>query len=253
LQTPCVASSFERFTLAQTAFLDTHLQNEKHSKRSALLADAVIGMSDGLTVPFALAAGLSGAVDSSSIIITAGIAAIAAGSIAMGFGGYFAGKAEMDPHHEEKSGEYSEAGQLRQKDLDETKAFFAGIGLSESQQEQAAQEVAKDKNKWAAMMMNHEVGLQTDPGRAQKSALNIGISYAIGGLVPLSPYFFTGSPFIALKYSCVITLLFLFVFGWLRGRLTGASPFWAGVRAMVIGAMAAGAAFGVARIFESAG
>jgi len=234
--------------------LDSQLPHEKHLQRSAMLTDMVIGLSDGLTVPFALAAGLSGAVDSTTIIIIAGVAEIAAGSIAMGFGGYSAGKAETDHHHGEQRQEHYEAHQLRQKELDKTKAFFAGIGLSETLQEQAAEEVAKDKDKWAAFMMHHEdTPGGTGPGRARRSALNIGISYAIGGLVPLSPYFFTDTPFVALKYSCVITLLSLFVFGWLRGKITGISPFWAAVRATVIGAMAAGAAFGVARIFESAG
>lgn len=208
-------------------------------------------MSDGLTVPFALAAGLSGAVDSTGIIVIAGIAEIAAGSIAMGLGGYLAGKTEQDHYHSEMKREYYEVDNLRHREIQETKDFFAGIGLSEELQEKAAEEVSRDKDKWVSFMMKYELGLeQPDPKRATKSAFNIGLSYVAGGLVPLSPYFFTDTPETALKYSVAVTLVCLFVFGWIKSRLTGVKPFWGALRVTLIGAMAAAAAFGVAKIFE---
>lgn len=234
--------------------MDTHLHHkEEHLTSSAMISDIVIGMSDGLTVPFALAAGLSGAVDSTSIIVIAGIAEIAAGSIAMGLGGYLSGKTEEDHYNNEKKREYYEVDHLRHRELEETKEFFANLGLSPELQEQATQEVAKDKDKWVEFMMKYELGLdKPDPKRASKSAMNIGLSYVVGGLVPLSPYFFTDDPTTALKFSATVTLLCLFIFGWLKSKITGVHPFWGALRITLIGAMAAGAAFGVAKIFESA-
>jgi VIT1/CCC1 family predicted Fe2+/Mn2+ transporter len=224
---------------------------EEHLKSSDLLRDVVIGMSDGLTVPFALAAGLSGAVDSTGIIIIAGIAEIAAGSIAMGLGGYLAGKTEQDHYNSEVKREYYEVENLRHKEVEETKVFFAGIGLSKELQEKATEEIAKDKKQWVDFMMKYELGLdKPDPRRAAKSALNIGISYIVGGLVPLSPYFFVHSPTDGLKISAAVTLLCLFIFGYFKSKITGINP-WAGaVRVTLIGAIAAGAAFGVAKLFE---
>jgi vacuolar iron transporter family protein len=233
--------------------MDTAIHPEQHLNRPAMLTDIVIGMSDGLTVPFALAAGLSGAVDTTGIIVIAGIAEIAAGSIAMGLGGYLAGKTETDHYQSELKREYYEVDHLRHKEIEETREFFANLGLSEELQQQAAEEVSKDRDKWVAFMMKYELGLdKPDPKRATKSALNIGLSYAIGGLVPLSPYFFTDSPTVALKFSAVVTMVCLFVFGWFKSKITGVNPFWGAVRVTVIGAMAAAAAFGVAKIFESA-
>ena len=142
---------------------------------------------------------------------------------------------------------------VRRKEMEETKEFFANLGLSEELQQRAAEEVSKDKDKWVDFMMKYELGLdKPDPKRATKSALNIGLSYAIGGLVPLSPYFFTASPTTALKFSAVITLICLFVFGWFKSKITGMNPYWGAIRVTLIGAMAAAAAFGVAKIFESA-
>src|SRR5579875_1098997 len=158
--------------------MDTHLHHEEHLTSSALLTDIVIGMSDGLTVPFALAAGLSGAVSSTSIIVIAGIAEICAGSIAMGLGGYLAGKTESDHYHSELKREYDEVEKLPHREKQEVKDFFASIGLDEETQEKAANEIIKDKHKWVDFMMKYELGLdQPDPKRATKSALNIGVSY----------------------------------------------------------------------------
>ncbi|HEU4633222.1 MAG TPA: VIT1/CCC1 transporter family protein [Flavisolibacter sp.] len=234
--------------------MDTHLHHqEEHLQSSDFIRDIVIGMSDGLTVPFALAAGLSGAVDSTHIIVIAGIAEIAAGSIAMGLGGYLAGKTEQDHYNSELKREYYEVDHLRHREIEETKEFFAGIGLSEELQQKATEEIAKDKDKWVQFMMKHELGLdKPDPKRAQKSAFNIGASYVVGGLVPLSPYFFSDNPETGLQYSVGVTLLCLFIFGWFKSKITGVNALWGAVRVTMIGAFAAAAAFAVAKLFEGA-
>jgi len=231
--------------------MDIPLHHEEHLKSSDVLTDVVIGMSDGLTVPFALAAGLSGAVDSTHIIVIAGIAEIAAGSIAMGLGGYLAGKTEQDHYNSEVKREFYEVENLRDREIAETKEFFASIGLSKELQDKATEEIAKDKKQWVDFMMKYELGLdRPDPKRATKSAMNIGLSYIAGGLVPLSPYFFVHSPIDGLKISVVVTLLCLFIFGFFKSRITGVNPWQGATRVMLIGAFAAGAAFGVAKLFE---
>jgi VIT1/CCC1 family predicted Fe2+/Mn2+ transporter len=234
--------------------MDTHLHHEhseEHLRSSQLLTDIVIGMSDGLTVPFALAAGLSGAAISSHIVVIAGIAEICAGSIAMGLGGYLAGKTEQDHYHSEVQREYNEVENLRHREIEETKEFFANIGLSPALQAQATEEIAQDKDRWVDFMMKYELGLEKpDPRRATKSALNIGISYIAGGIIPLSPYFFFHDSTQALKISVVATLICLFIFGYFKSRVTGVNAFWGAVRVTLIGAMAAAAAFGVAKFFQ---
>jgi predicted membrane protein (TIGR00267 family) len=234
--------------------MDTHLHHEHvelHLKSSDLLRDIVIGMSDGLTVPFALAAGLSGAVSDSGIIVIAGIAEIAAGSIAMGLGGYLAGKTEQDHYASEVKREYDEVENLRHREIAETKEFFASIGLSEELQEKATEEIARDKDRWVDFMMKYELGLdKPDPKRATKSALNIGLSYIAGGIIPLSPYFFIDNSTAAMPYSVGATLICLFIFGFFKSRITGINAWIGALRVMLIGALAAGAAFGIARLFE---
>ena len=232
--------------------MDTHLHHEEqHLKSSDLLTDVVIGMSDGLTVPFALAAGLSGAVSSTGIIVIAGIAEICAGSIAMGLGGYLAGKTEQDHYKTELQREFYEVDNLRDREIAETKEFFANIGLSEELQEKATAEIANEKKQWVDFMMKYELGLdKPDPRRATKSAMNIGISYIVGGLVPLSPYFFVSQPVAGLRISVVVTLICLFIFGWFKSKVTGVNPWGGALRVTLIGAVAAGAAFGVAKLFE---
>lgn len=232
--------------------MDTYLHHdhvESHLKSSDMLRDIVIGMSDGLTVPFALAAGLSGAVSSSAIIVIAGIAEICAGSIAMGLGGYLAGKTEQDHYSSEQKREYDEVENLRYKELEETKEFFASIGLSAALQEQATAEIAQDKHRWVNFMMKYELGLEKpDPRRATKSALNIGLSYIAGGIIPLSPYFFISNAPEALVISVVATLICLFVFGYFKSKITGVNAWMGALQVTMIGAMAAAAAFGVAKL-----
>lgn len=231
--------------------MEAHHHEERHLPSSDLLRDVVIGMSDGLTVPFALAAGLSGAVSSTGIIVIAGIAEIAAGSIAMGLGGYLAGKTELDHYNSELKREYEEVELVPEKEKEEVREFFQNLGLSKDIQHQAVEEIAKDKKKWVDFMMKYELGLdEPDPKRATKSAMNIGLSYVAGGLVPLSPYFFIDAPIGALKVSVIVTLICLFIFGYFKSRMTGVHPLGGAVRVMLIGAMAAAAAFGVAKLFE---
>ncbi len=232
---------------------DTHLHHhEEHLKSSDLLTDIVIGMSDGLTVPFALAAGLSGAVDSTSVIIIAGIAEIAAGSIAMGLGGYLAGKTEQDHYSSELKREYDEIENKTEFEKEEVREVFREWGLSKELIEQATAEIIKDKDRWVEFMMKHELGLdKPDPKRASRSAFNIGASYIVGGLVPLSPYFFIQNSLDGLKVSAIITLICLYIFGYFKSKITGVNPFTGGLKVMLIGAAAAAAAFGIAKLIEA--
>lgn len=226
---------------------------EEHMQGSEILRDIVIGMSDGLTVPFALAAGLSGAVSAShlNIIWIAGLAEIAAGSIAMGLGGYLAGRTEVDHYNSELKREYDEVQRMPDREREEVKEFFSNLGLSEEVQEQAVAEMTKDKDVWVDFMMKHELGLdKPDPQRARKSAFNIGVSYIAGGLIPLSPYFFVHDALTGLKISAFITLICLFIFGYFKSKFTGINPLTGAIRVMVIGALAAGCAFAVARMIQ---
>lgn len=223
---------------------------EKHLKSSAFITDAVIGMADGLTVPFALAAGLSGAVNSNAIIITAGVAEIVAGSIAMGLGGYLAGKTEVEHYQSELNREYDEVERVPERERTEVKEVFADYGISEQSQNIIVDELVKDKDKWVNFMMKFELGLEKPPvNRARNSAATIGISYVIGGLIPLSAYFFTLTPYEGLIGSSILTIVCLFVFGYFKSRVTGQAPFSGAVKVTAIGIAAASAAFLVAKMF----
>ena len=233
--------------------MDTHLHHdhphgEEHFESSEVVRDFVIGMSDGLTVPFALAAGLSGAVDNTAIIITAGLAEIAAGSIAMGLGGYLAGRTEIEHYESEERREYDEIIHKHQIEIQETKEVFAKYGVSEELQEKVAREIAKDNKKWVDFMMRFELGLEKpDKHRAFQSAFVIGISYIIGGLIPLTAYFFTPTAQEGLVYSSIITLICLIVFGLVKSKLTGQPLFKGAMRVTLVGAAAAGMAFMIAK------
>lgn len=232
---------------------DLHLHLEEHMQSSDVLTDIVIGMSDGLTVPFALAAGLSGAVgDHVSLIWIAGIAEVAAGSIAMGLGGYLAGKTEIDHYNSELKKEYWELEHKREREIQEVRDVFLEWGLSKDTAEEATQEIIKDDKRWVEFMMKFELGLEEpDPKRARKSAFNIGLSYIVGGMVPLLPYFFVSNSIDGLKISAVITLVCLYVFGFFKSKMTGINPWWGGVKVMFIGAIAAAAAFSIAKLIQA--
>ncbi len=224
------------------------LHKEEHLKSSDFITDIVIGMSDGLTVPFALAAGLSGAVNSNSVVITAGIAEIVAGSIAMGLGGYLVGKTEQDHYQAELKREYDEVEQIPEKEKDEVKLVFAQYGLNESTQNIIADELAKDKTNWVDFMMKYELGMEKpDVNRARNSAATIGISYIVGGLIPLSGYFFTPTPYDGLMISTILTIICLFIFGYFKSKVTGQPPVKGAIKVTLIGIAAASAAFLVAK------
>ncbi|MBD0280034.1 MAG: VIT1/CCC1 transporter family protein [Flavisolibacter sp.] len=226
------------------------IHQEKHLRSSDFITDVVIGMSDGLTVPFALAAGISSAVNSNQIVTTAGIAEVIAGSIAMGLGGYLAGKTELDHYQSELRREYQEVEMVPEKEKEEIKEIFADYGFSSEAQTMLANEIAKDKDKWVHFMMRYELGLEEpDAKRAGKSAATIGLSYVVGGLIPLLPYFFTDTPVEGLKISAAITLLSLFVFGYFKSKVTGQPAIGGAIRVMIIGAVAATAAYLVAKLF----
>ncbi len=222
---------------------------EEHFQSSEKVRDFVIGMSDGLTVPFALAAGLSGAVDSTAIVITAGLAEIAAGSIAMGLGGYLAGRTEIEHYDSEERREYEEVEHKHEVEIQETKEIFAEYGVSEELQERIAREMSKNPRKWVDFMMRFELGLERPhKNRAHQSALIIGISYIIGGLIPLTAYFFTDSSETGLIYSTIITVICLIIFGLVKSKLTGQPLLKGAMRVTLIGVAAAAAAFGIAKM-----
>lgn len=227
----------------------THVYTEEHFQSSEKVRDFVIGMSDGLTVPFALAAGLSGAVDSTAVVITAGLAEIAAGSIAMGLGGYLAGRTEIEHYEAEEKREYDEVEHKHEIEIKETKDIFAEYGLSEELQEKIAREMAKNPKNWVDFMMRFELGLERpDKNRALQSAVVIGLSYVVGGLIPLSAYFFTATSKEGLIYSSIITLICLAIFGVVKSKLTGQPLFKGALRVTLVGTLAAAAAFGLARL-----
>jgi vacuolar iron transporter family protein len=222
---------------------------EQHFQSSEKVRDFVIGMSDGLTVPFALAAGLSGAVDSTDIVITAGLAEIAAGSIAMGLGGYLAGRTEIEHYDSEEKREYDEIEKFHDVEIRETKEIFAEYGLSDELQEKIATEMSKNHSKWVDFMMRFELGLERpDKHRAYQSAIIIGASYVVGGLIPLSTYFFSSTASEGLIYSCIVTMICLVAFGIIKSKLTGQPLFKGAMRVAIVGAIAAAAAFGIAKL-----
>jgi VIT1/CCC1 family predicted Fe2+/Mn2+ transporter len=229
---------------------DHHL-HEQHLKSSDFITDMVIGMSDGLTVPFALAAGLSGAVESAAIVTTAGIAEIVAGSIAMGLGGYLAGQTEQEHYEAELKREYDEVERVPEREKEEIREVFEDYGLSPEAQEIVVEAIAKDKDKWVDFMMRFELGLEKpNPNRARNSALTIGISYVVGGFIPLLPYFYVENPVDGLKYSAGVTILALLVFGYFKSKVTGQNPIIGSLKVTSIGAAAATAAFLVAKLFQ---
>jgi len=232
--------------------VDQGSHKEEHLGSSVFITDIVIGMADGLTVPFALAAGLSGAVQSNTVVITAGIAEIVAGSIAMGLGGYLAGKTAQEHFQSELKREYDEVENLPEKEKEEIRDVFAQYGLNETTQNIIADELAKDKDKWVDFMMKYELGMEKPvANRARKSAATIGISYIIGGLIPLSAYFFTRIPFDGLLISALLTIICLFLFGYFKSKVTGQPPLKGALKVTLIGITAAAAAFLVAKTFNN--
>jgi len=221
---------------------------EKHFEAPESVRDVVIGMSDGLTVPFALAAGLSGTVSDTWIVVVAGLAEIAAGSIAMGLGGYLAARTDRDHYLSEREREFRETVELPQKEREEVAEVFRGYGMAEADIAPVVEAIAADQTHWVDFMMRFELGLEEpEPKRARNSAVTIALSYVAGGMVPLAPYMLIHALRDALTVSVAVTLAALFVFGWVKGRLTGISPWRGGLQTIVIGGLASAAAFGLAK------
>ena len=222
---------------------------ERHFTASDVVRDVVIGMADGLTVPFALAAGLSGAIDQTGIIVTAGLAEIAAGSIAMGLGGYMAAKSDAEHYAKEREREKREVVEIPHEEMREVAEVFQAYGLTEEETWPIVQALRKQPGNWVDFMMRFELGLEKpDPKRALTSALTIAGAYIAGGLIPLAPYIFSHSSANALLLSIVMTLIALLIFGFVKGRFTGTRPVRSALQTALIGSLAAGAAFAIARM-----
>ncbi|MEP6994282.1 MAG: VIT1/CCC1 transporter family protein [Acidobacteriota bacterium] len=221
---------------------------EQHFTASEAVRDVVIGMSDGLTVPFALAAGLSGAVAANRIIVTAGLAEIAAGSIAMGLGGYLAARSDAEHYANERDRERREVRDKPALEAREVSDIFRAYGLTEEETEPILRSFEKRPSEWIDFMMRFELGLEKpDPRRALNSALTIGGAYAVGGLIPLGPYILMHDAAASVWVSVAVTLVALLVFGFVKGRFTGAKPWKSALQTALIGSLAAAAAFGIAR------
>lgn len=224
---------------------------ERHFTATETVRDIVIGMSDGLTVPFALAAGLSGTVASTGIVVTAGLAEIAAGSIAMGLGGYLAAKTDLEHYTAEQERELREIEQIPEKEEEEVADVFRGYGLDDKQIAPVVAAIRADRGRWVDFMMRFELGLEApDPARARISALTIAVSYIVGGLIPLASYILLSNILTALRVSVGVTLAALFVFGYVKGRFTGINPLRGGLQTIVTGGLAAAVAFAIARLIS---
>jgi vacuolar iron transporter family protein len=233
-----------------------HLQDsahtETHFESSDLVRDVVIGMADGLTVPFALAAGLSGIVASTHVVVVAGLAEIAAGSIAMGLGGYLASRGDSEHYASERKREEMEVVERTRDEEEEIYEIFEEYGVTRTESDSVLQALKRNPKAWVDFMMRFELGLEEpEANRARQSAITIASSYVVGGMVPLLPYILLNESSRALAASVVITLLALVVFGAVKGRLTGAGAWRSGLQTVLIGGLAAGAAYALARLFNA--
>ncbi|MGJ4972729.1 MULTISPECIES: VIT1/CCC1 transporter family protein [unclassified Bradyrhizobium] len=223
---------------------------EKHFTASEVVRDVVIGMADGLTVPFALAAGLSAAVAKTDVIVTAGLAEVVAGAIAMGLGGYLAARSDAEHYAAEEKREHDEIEKLRGREVEEVAAIFRGYGLEGQALTTVVDAIASDRKRWVDFMMRFELGLERpDPKRAPVSAVTIGGSYVIGGLIPLIPYMLAPDISSALRISVVATGIALLIFGAIKGHFTGVNKIKSALQTALVGGLAAGAAFWLAHLF----
>ncbi len=223
---------------------------ERHFRANETVRDIVIGMSDGLTVPFALAAGISGVAGAQTkIVVLAGLAEIAAGSIAMGLGGYLAAQTDSEHYTTEKGRENWEIDHLPEREKEEVADVFRGYGMDDVHIKPILDAMVNNREQWIDFMMRFELGLEApDPKRSRVSALTIGLSYIVGGFIPLSPYILIPNLTTALIVSVVLTLTALFLFGFVKGRFTGTKPLRSGLQTVLVGGLAAGAAFALARL-----
>lgn len=224
---------------------------EKHFDAPDVIRDIVIGLADGLTVPFALAAGLSGTLSSTSLVVVAGLAEIAAGSIAMGLGGYLAARTDREHYLSELAREKREIVELPHRERHEVAEILREWGMPEENIKSTVDAISSDHQRWVEFMMKFELGLEEpEPKRARNSSLTIGMSYIAGGFIPLSPYIFISSSSTALLVSIILTLIALFVFGWVKGAFTGTGKWKSAWQTTLVGGLAAGAAFLVARLIS---
>lgn len=222
---------------------------ETHFTATQAVRDVVIGMADGLTVPFALAAGLAGTVDSANVIVVAGLAEIAAGAIAMGLGGYLAARTDSEHYAAEREREYRETEEMPQQERAEVAKLFREYGLTAEQSRPIVEAITANRSRWVDFMMRFELDLQPpDASRAPRSALTIAASYVAGGFIPLLPYMILPTPAAALEFSIGLTLAALFVFGAIKARFTEINPLRGGLQTALIGGVAASAAFTIARL-----
>jgi VIT1/CCC1 family predicted Fe2+/Mn2+ transporter len=222
---------------------------ERHFTSSNFVRDMVIGMSDGLTVPFALAAGLSGAIANTRFIVIGGLAEIAAGSIAMGLGGYLAARGDAEHYEQEKAREYREIKEIPEEEKAEVSRVFQDYGLPAQESVRVSEALSQHPDAWVDFMMRFELGLEEpDPKRAVTSAGTIAAAYVAGGLIPLSPYVILASASRGLEFSAIVTLAALGVFGYIKGRFTGERALRSAVQTVVIGGVAAAAAFALAKL-----
>jgi len=219
---------------------------ESHFTSSETVRDIIIGMSDGLTVPFALAAGLSGATAATGIIVTAGLAEIAAGSIAMGLGGYLAAKSDAEHYSSERRREQREVNEIPEVEAQEISDVFQAYGLTAEESLPVVEALKRRPEAWIDFMMRFELGLEKpDPKRALSSAITIAGAYIAGGLIPLSPYMLVKVAGTALSFSVIFTLFALGLFGYIKGHFTGTSRLRSGIQTLLVGGIAAFAAFAI--------
>lgn len=231
--------------------LARHAPHVEVHRGAGAIRDVVVGMSDGLTVPFALAAGISGAVASTGIVVTAGLAEIAAGSIAMGLGGYLATKSEEEHYQNELAREEREVVEKKPFEEAEVRDVLTAYGIPPNDGERMLDVMRSHPRFWVDFMMKFELGLHRDEeNRGIKSALTIGGAYVVGGLFPLLPYMLTRSATTALVFSVVLTMGALAIFGFVKGKFTGAPALRSAMQTTVVGAIAAGAAFGLAKLIS---
>jgi len=229
--------------------MQTLYHKEEHFRGSDTVKDIVIGMADGLTVPFALAAGISGAISAAHIVVTAGAAEIAAGSIAMGLGGYLAAKSEAEHYASERRREEREIVELPKEEAREVAEILTGYGLTAEEAAGVVDRLKQNPGAWCDFMMRFELGLEKpDPSRALKSAVTIALSYVVGGIIPLSPYIAMTNARAALSWSVGLTLFALLIFGFIKGQFTGVSRIKSAIQTLLVGGLAAAAAYGLARL-----
>lgn len=222
---------------------------ERHFTGSEVVRDVVIGMADGLTVPFALAAGLSAAVTSTKVIVTAGLAEVAAGAIAMGLGGYLAARSDQEHYATEEARERREIEELPEEEIRETKEILQNYGLQGGALDDVVRAISANRTRWLDFLMRFELGLERpNPKRAPISALTIAAAYVTGGLIPLVSYIVNPEIPTALRYSILLTGIALVVFGAVKGLMTGVNVVKASLQTLLVGGLAAAAVFYLASV-----